>query len=77
MKIQIRTTCPSLQITTDAVSIGEQGSPVLYLPIEHLSSYKLPHNKNQQNDCAPSEDLDQPGHPPSPIRVFAVCSMGS
>ena len=24
------------------------------------------------NDCAPSEDSDQPGHPPSLIRVFAV-----
>ena len=30
----------------------------------------------QQNDCAPSEDLDQSGHPPSLIRVFAVRSMG-
>ena len=28
--------------------------------------------QNQQNECAPSEDLDQPGHPPSLIRVFAV-----
>ena len=28
--------------------------------------------QNQQNDCAPSEDSDQPGHPPSVIRVFAV-----
>ena len=27
---------------------------------------------NQQNDCAPNEDSDQPGHPPSLIRVFAV-----
>ena len=27
---------------------------------------------NHQNDCAPSEDSDQPGHPPSLIRVFAV-----
>ena len=27
----------------------------------------------QQNECAPSEDSDQPGHPPSLIRVFAVC----
>ena len=27
----------------------------------------------QQNDCAPSEDSDQHGHPPSLIRVFAVC----
>ena len=28
--------------------------------------------QNQQNDCAPSDDSDQPGHPPSLIRVFAV-----
>ena len=28
--------------------------------------------QNQQNDCAPSEDSDQPGHQPSLIRVFAV-----
>ena len=26
--------------------------------------------------CAPSEDSDQPGHPPSLIRVFAVHSVG-
>ena len=29
--------------------------------------------QNQQNDCAPSEDSDQPGPPPSLIRVFADC----
>ena len=28
--------------------------------------------QNKQSDCAPSEDSDQPGHPPSLIRVFAV-----
>ena len=28
--------------------------------------------QNQQCDCAPSEDSDQPGHPPSLIIVFAV-----
>ena len=28
--------------------------------------------QNQQSDFAPSEDSDQPGHPPSLIRVFAV-----
>ena len=33
--------------------------------------------QHQQNECAPSEDSDQPGHPPSLIRVFAVRSMGS
>ena len=27
--------------------------------------------QNQQSDCAPSEDSDQPGHPPNLIRVFA------
>ena len=33
--------------------------------------------QNQQCGCAPSEDSDQPGHPPSLIRVFAVRLMGS
>ena len=28
--------------------------------------------QNQQSDYAPSKDSDQPGHPPSLIRVFAV-----
>ena len=28
--------------------------------------------QNQQCGCAPSEDSDQPGHPPCLIRVFAV-----
>ena len=28
--------------------------------------------QNQQCGCAPSKDSDQPGHPPSLIRVFAV-----
>ena len=28
--------------------------------------------QNHQSECAPSEDSDQPGHPPSLIRVFAV-----
>ena len=28
--------------------------------------------QNQQNGCAASEDSDQPGHPPSLTRVFAV-----
>ena len=28
--------------------------------------------QNQQSECAPSEDSDQPGHPPSLIIVFPV-----
>ena len=35
-----------------------------------------PHDNNKMA-CAPSEDSDQPGYPPSLIRVFAVRSMGS
>ena len=31
-----------------------------------------PHDKTNKMACAPSEDSDQPGHPPSLIRVFAV-----
>ena len=36
---------------------------------------ELPHDKTKLTNkmaCAPSEDSDQPGHPPSLIRVFAV-----
>ena len=31
-----------------------------------------PFDKTNKVACAPSEDSDQPGHPPSLIRVFAV-----
>ena len=37
-----------------------------------LSWNEPPHNKNNEMACAPSADSDQPGHPPSLIRVFAV-----
>ena len=32
--------------------------------------------KNQQNECAPSKDSNQPGHLPNLIRVFPVHSVG-
>ena len=31
-----------------------------------------PHDKTNKMTCAPSEDSDQPGHPPSLVRVFGV-----
>ena len=34
------------------------------------------HDKTNKMACAPSEDSDQLGHPPSLIRAFAVHSMG-
>ena len=33
---------------------------------------ELPHEKTNKPACAPSKDSDQPGHPPSLIRVFTV-----
>ena len=39
--------------------------------------FEPPHDKPNKMTFVPSEDSDQPGHPPSLIRVFAVRSMGS
>ena len=36
-----------------------------------------PHGKTNKMAFVLSEDSDQPGHPPSLIRVFAVRSLGS
>ena len=49
-------------------------------PIDNVNTIKVLWAatwQNQQNGCAPSEDSDQSGHPPSLIRVFPVRSMGS
>ena len=37
-----------------------------------LKGYEPPHDKTNKMASAPSEDSDQPGNPPSLIRVFAV-----
>ena len=34
--------------------------------------YKPVHDKTYKMACAPSQDSDQPGHPPSLIGIFAV-----
>ena len=39
--------------------------------------HEPPHDKTNKMTCVPSEDSDQPGHPPSLIRVFTVRSIGS
>ena len=36
------------------------------------SIFEPPHDKTNKMVCAPSEDSDQPGHPPSLISVFNV-----
>ena len=38
----------------------------------HWFSFQQPHDKTNKMTCAPSEDSDQPRHPPSLTRVFAV-----
>ena len=45
-----------------------------YIPIRYVRQIIWAATwQNQQNDCAPSEDSDQPVHSPSLIRVFTVC----
>ena len=39
--------------------------------------FEPPHDQTNKMTFAPSEDSDQPGHPPSLIRVFAVRLIGS
>ena len=41
--------------------------------LQGKSVYEPSHDKPNKMTCAPSEDSDQPGHPPSLIRGFAVC----
>ena len=42
-----------------------------------LQLIELPNDKTNKMACAPSEDSDQPGYPPSLIQEFAVRSVGS
>ena len=43
----------------------------------HDMAQEPPHDKSNKMTCAPTEDSDQPGHPPRLISVFAICSVGS
>ena len=47
-------------------------SPISNDDIFH-SLFEPPHDKTNKMVYVPSEDSDQPGHPPSLIRVFTVC----
>ena len=39
--------------------------------------FEPPHDKTNKMTFVPSENSDQPGHPPSLIKVFAVRAVGS
>ena len=56
------------------IGLGCSSSPSVHSPSHQTSkTYEPPHDKTNKLACAPSEDSDQPGHPPSLIRVFTVC----
>ena len=59
---------PRSSLPTDTT--GELRSIIVTLPLELLISIWAATWQNQQSECAPSEDSDQPGQPPSLIRVF-------
>ena len=42
------------------------------MPVQLSSTIWAAKWENQQSECSPSKDSDQPGHPPSLVRVFAV-----
>ena len=49
-----------------------------FLCTKTYDDYDMSHDTTKpKNECAPSEDSDQPEHPPSLIRVFAVHLMDS
>ena len=49
----------------------------LFSPKTKEKKTEPPCDKTSKMVCEPNEDSDQPGYPPSLIRVFAVRSMGS
>ena len=50
----------------------KQNDWVPFVYFSHWGLIRAATWQNQQNECASSEDSDQPGHTPSLIRVFAV-----
>ena len=64
-------------LPSDAFSSELSVFLLLNLLIHCQSTNEPPDDKTNKMVCAPSEDSNQPGHPPSLIRVFAVRAMGS
>ena len=63
-----------LSCETQLIQVVQDLADTLY----HGGQLDEPHrDKTNEMACASSEDSDQPGHPPSLIRVFAVRLMGS
>ena len=66
--------------STVSTSLGAEGAGscadhLLVCPrfvLSCFTTFEPPHDKTNEMACAPSEDSDQPGHPPSLIRVFTI-----
>ena len=62
-RLLVRHTCTLIVLLAHFYAIYKQANNLLLEP---------KHDKTNKMTCAPCEDWDQPGHPPSLIRVFAV-----
>ena len=67
----------SKQNESESVEKGTQKNKVDIMPEKRKQSFfpimhKMTRDMTKPTKCAPSEDSDQPGHPSSLIRVFAV-----
>ena len=59
--------------TPSFIGLGCSSSPSVHSTSHQtFKTYEPPHDKTNKLACAPSEDSDQPGYPPSLIRVFTV-----
>ena len=62
-----------MRSTVDVPPWGLKSTLLALNPRPQLPTTTEPaHDKTYKMACAPSEDSDQPGHPPSLIRVFAI-----
>ena len=64
----------SLKSCTASALLFAQPSYTVFKPTFFVGTVRNepPHDKTNKMACSPSEDSDQPGHPPSLIRVFTV-----
>ena len=65
------------KLAADAYEWQKMGHKLPGSAGEKALIFEPAHDKTNKMSCAPSEHSDQAGHPPSLIRVFAVCSIGS
>ena len=64
-----KTTTPN---TIESFADVTADSSYLFTRIKHCEEKWTATWQNQQNECAPSEDSDQPGHPPSLISLLSA-----